>query len=246
MPTTVEQHERSLHQPAFCELLPVRDIMHDVIIRTTGAFVAGYELSGINSYYHSDEGRNGTKMALEALIRSLPERSMRMQVRFEITEGLGDLLEDYQRQLRNQNPTLLALDRTRLERWRREERSGFYLRPLLHAYFHWNPVVHQERAGNGLAGAARRFSISANKCIQRTRREHEDLLSEFASILAGVEQTLRATGMVVRRLSDGEIFLELKRALNPLLRDPIPLRRPESSLRYRSAREQVVNTSSSR
>ena len=39
-----------------------------------------------------------------------------------------------------------------------------------------------------------------------------------------------------------EIFLELKRALNPLLRDPIPLRRPESSLRYRSAREQVVNT----
>ena len=94
MPRTVEQHERSLHQPAFCELLPVRDIMHDVIIRTTGAFVAGYELSGINSYYHSDEGRNGTKMALEALIRSLPERSMRMQVRFEITEGLGDLLED--------------------------------------------------------------------------------------------------------------------------------------------------------
>jgi hypothetical protein len=85
MPRTVEQHERSLHQPAFCELLPVRDIMHDVIIRTTGAFVAGYELSGINSYYHSDEGRNGTKMALEALIRSLPERSMRMQVRFEIT-----------------------------------------------------------------------------------------------------------------------------------------------------------------
>jgi hypothetical protein len=91
--------------------------------------------------------------------------------------------------------------------------------------------VHHERAGNGLARAAQRFSISASKCIQRTRREHEDLLSEFTSILAGVEQTLRATGMVVRRLSDGEIFLELKRALNPLLRDPISLRRPESSLR---------------
>ncbi len=36
--------------------------------------------------------------------------------------------------------------------------------------------------------------------------------------------------MVVRRLSDGEIFLELKRALNPLLRDPIPLRRPKTGL----------------
>ena len=77
------------------------------------------------------------------------------------------------------------------------------------------------------------FSLSANKCIQRTRREHEDLLSEFASILSGVEQTLQATGMIVRRLSDVEIFLELKRALNPLLRDPIPLRCPESSLRRR-------------
>src|ERR1700690_4539240 len=168
MPMTIEQDKASLHQPAFSKLLPVRDILNDVIVRTTGALVAGYELSGINSYYHNDDGRNRTKMALEALIRSLAERSMRMQVRFEITEGLGDLLGDYQRQLRNQNPTLLALDRTRLERWRHEERSGVYLRPLLHAYFHWNPVVHQERAGSGLAGAARRFSISANKCIQRT------------------------------------------------------------------------------
>jgi type IV secretion system protein TrbE len=247
MPTTIEQRERSLHQPAFCELLPVRDILHDVIVRTTGAFVAGYELSGINSYYHNDEGRNRTKVALEALIRSLPERSMRMQARFEITEGLGDLLDNYKKQLRSENPTLLALDRARVEAWKEREKEGFYLRPLLHAYFHWNPVVHHELPGAGLGNITKRlsrdgFSLSANKCIQRTRREHEDLLSEFASILSGVEQTLKATGMMVRRLSDVEIFLELKRALNPLLRDPIPLRRPESSLRYQSARDQVVNT----
>lgn len=58
MPTTIERHKASLHQPAFSELLPVRDILNDVIIRTTGALVAGYELSGINSYYHNDDGRN--------------------------------------------------------------------------------------------------------------------------------------------------------------------------------------------
>jgi hypothetical protein len=247
MPRTIEQHERSLHQPAFCELLPVRDILHDVIVRTTGAFVAGYELGGINSYYHNDEGRNRTKVALEALIRSLPERSMRMQVRFEITEGLGDLLENYKQQLRSDNPTLLALDRTRLEAWIGQEGDGFYLRPLLHTYFHWNPVIHHQLPGAGLSNITKRisgngFSLSANKCIQRTRREHEDLLSEFASILSGIEQTLKATGMMVRRLSDAEIFLELKRALNPLLRDPAALRRPEWSLRYNSAREQIVNT----
>src|SRR5205823_506169 len=215
MPTTIEQRERSLHQPAFSELLPVRDILHDVIVRTTGAFAAGYELSGINSYYHNDEGRNRTKVALEALIRSLPERSMRMQARFEITEGLGDLLENYKQQLRNENPTLLELDRARLQAWIEREKGGFCLRPLLHAYFHWNPAVHHELPGAGLSNITKRasrdgFSLSANKCIQRTRREHEDLLSEFASILSGVEQTLKATGMMVRRLSDGEIFLELK------------------------------------
>lgn len=38
---------------------------------------------------------------------------MRMQARFEITEGLGDLLENYKQQLRNENPTLLELDRAR-------------------------------------------------------------------------------------------------------------------------------------
>ena len=123
MATTIEQHERSLHQPAFCELLPVRDILNDIIVRTTGAFVAGYELNGINSYYHNDEGRNRTKTSLEALIRSLPERSMRMQVRFEITEGLGDLLDRYKQELRNENPTLLTLDRGRLDAWLQRERE---------------------------------------------------------------------------------------------------------------------------
>src|SRR5712691_2810235 len=124
MPTTIEQHKASLHQPAFSELLPVRDILNDVIIRTTGALVAGYELSCINSYYLNDDGRNRTKLALEALIRSLPERSMRMQVRFEITEGLGDLRERYQQHLRNQNPTPWALDRVRMDTGGRRSRKA--------------------------------------------------------------------------------------------------------------------------
>ena len=162
MPTTIEQHKASLHQPAFSELLPVRDILSDVIIRTTGALVAAYELSGINSYYHNDDGRNRTKLALEALIRSLPERSMRMQVRFEISEGLGDLRERYQQQLRNQNPTLLALDRLRMDTWRKKEQEGYYLRPLLHAYFHWNPTVHHELPGAAFGKAVtKRFNLDS-------------------------------------------------------------------------------------
>jgi len=61
-------------------------------------------------------------------------------------------------------------------------------------------------------------------------------------MLKGVEQTLNATGMTVRRLTDEEMFLELKRAMNPLFRDDIVYRRPELTIDYRSAREQAANT----
>ena len=60
--------------------------------------------------------------------------------------------------------------------------------------------------------------------------------------MRGVEHTLAATGMSVRRLSDDEMFLELKRAMNPVLPDGNPYRRPETSVDYRSAREQAANT----
>ena len=58
MPLTMRQHEANLRQPAFCELLPIRDYLDNVIVRSNGALVAGYDLDGINSYYHSDETRN--------------------------------------------------------------------------------------------------------------------------------------------------------------------------------------------
>jgi hypothetical protein len=41
---TLEQHERKLHDPALCEQLPVRDYLDNIVVRTNGAFVAGYEL----------------------------------------------------------------------------------------------------------------------------------------------------------------------------------------------------------
>ena len=44
-------------------------------------------------------------------------------------------------------------------------------------------------------------------------------------------------------MTDDEMFLEAKRALNPVFDDRSPLRRPEYSLSYRSARSQITNTS---
>src|SRR5438445_13455142 len=104
MPLTCQEYNRSLSQPPLCEQLKVRDIVDDMLVQVNGSFVAGYAVSGINSYYASDEERNRTKLSLEALVRSLPERSMRMQVRFEVAEGTGDLIARHNRELRNPSP----------------------------------------------------------------------------------------------------------------------------------------------
>ena len=134
----------------------------------------------------------------------------------------------------------------RMDVWRKKEQEGYYLLPLLHAYFHWNPNGSPRTSRRVWQGMTKRFSfdnfsLSANRCIQRTAREHEDALAEFGSILSGVEQTLRATGMAFGGLQTRNLP-RMKRALNPLMEDRVPLRRPESSLQHRSAREQIVNT----
>jgi hypothetical protein len=241
MPLTLRQWEDSLRQPALCELLPVRDYLDGCIIRTNGSFVAGYEAIGLNTFFHSDETRNRTKETLEALVRALPERSMRLQVRYEVAEGQGDLTERYVREQRIENPVLQALDRERLRLWNTREEEGHYLRRRLHLYFIWNPDVHHESPDfewRKTRRAAGKWSLSANKCIQRTHREHQDLLSEFESLMAGAQATLEATGMQSRRMTEQEMFLEIKRALNPTTIDSRPYKH---GLAFQSARAQIAN-----
>ena len=243
MPLTVQEHNRSLGQPPLCEQLKVRDIIDNLLIQVNGSFVAGYKVSGINSYYASDEERNRTKLSFEALVRSLPERSMRLQARFEISEGTGDLIGRYNREQRNPSPVLQALDREQSDAWLKKDADGFYLRHFLHLYFIWDPRIHHQSPdlewkkkmrGNSL-------SMSAPKCIERSRREHEDLLAEFHSLMSGVEATLQSTGMKLSRMSGDDLFFEVKRALNPLGNDLVPYRRPETSFVYKSARSQIAN-----
>src|SRR6266404_83669 len=139
MPETIEQHEKSLDDPSVCELLPVRDYLDGVMVRTNGAFVAGYELRGVNAYFASDEGRERNKLMMDALLRSIPEQSMRMQIRCEVREDLGDLLPSYMEQNRlvDESAAIHLLDATRLESWGSKTEHGYYVRPLLHIYFIW-------------------------------------------------------------------------------------------------------------
>jgi hypothetical protein len=243
VPVTLEQYERKLHDPALCEQLPVRDYLDNIVVRTNGAFVAGYELKGLASYFASDEGRDRGKLMLEALLRSLPEQSMRVQFRYEVVEDIGDLLERYAEAQQSERSEVIALDDVRVERWRIKEANGHYMRPLLHVYFIWDPVVHRRIAGKPLKPTGKPFSLSARKCIERSHQEHQQLLAEFESLLRGLETTLEAAELGGRRLTDEDLFLEAKRALNPLAPDRRPYRRGEEQLEYRSAREQIVDTS---
>lgn len=243
MPLKMEQYERSLSQPPLCEQLKVRDLLDNLLIQLNGAFVAGYKVSGIHSYYASDDDRNRTKLALEALVRTLPERSMRLQARFELSEGTGGLIARYSREQKNPSAVLQAVDRQQADAWREKDAAGYYLQQLLHFYLIWDPRIHHQSPvfewkkkmrGNSL-------SMSVSKCMERSRREHADLLAEFNSLISGLEATLRATGMKIERLTQDDIFLELKRALNPLANDTRPYHPPEAFLVYESARSQMAN-----
>ena len=167
---------------------------------------------------------------------------MTVQVRYEVVEDLGNLLEVYTAQERSGHEIGRTLDAMRLEAWREKAEAGHYLRPLLYVYFIWDPRVHHRVTGK----AVRRnfnWSLAAKVSIERSRKEHEELLAEFESLLVGIEATMQAAELGPRRLTDQEMFLEAKRALNPLEPDERIYTPGEDHLEYRSARQQLSNVS---
>ena len=243
MPTTWKQHEKSLSEPGLCDLLPIRDYLDDVMIRMSGEFVAGYVLKGAVSYFADDAGLNTIKSHLEAILRTIPEESMRLQFRFEVTEDLGDLLQRYQDCSRTQDEATLAMDQNRLAMWQRKEAGGEYLRRMTHLYLIWDPERHHRVLAVSGKTAKRNkdsggFSLSTRKIVQRTLKEHVDLMSEFESLLDGIESAMVAAGLDPQRMCDQDLFLETKRALAPLRPDPLPLRQYPYSERYVTPREQ--------
>lgn len=243
MPLTFENHEAELHDPAVAELLPVRDCLDNVVIRTNGCFVAGYALRGQISYFASDDERVRNKTMLEALLRALPEQSMRLQVRYETTKSLSALIDRYEGKLPSEQTESRILENFRIDRWKEKEATGAYTCPLLHAYFIWDPVTHYRVTGKRQQENASVFRFSSRTCIERSHQEHDALLAEFESLLRGVETALEAAELGAQRLSDHELFLEIKRAINPLFPDGHRVRRNDDEFEYRSLRSQISDLS---
>ena len=110
MPITRAQHERSLEDPAVCELLKIRDFLDHVMVRTDGCYVAGFRVAGAMTYFGDDDERNEAKSVLESLLRAMPEQSMRLQFRYEVVESLNGLLDHYRKDSRCENAEVQALD----------------------------------------------------------------------------------------------------------------------------------------
>jgi type IV secretory pathway VirB4 component len=243
--TSSRQHELELHNPSFCEELRIRDILDNIVVMTNGTFVAAYELSGVHSHYHTEEMRNRAKESFEAVLRSMPERSVRFQMRFETRQDTGGMIRRYADCARNPNPVLASIDEDRCSRWSEKEAAGEFLDYRLHAMFYWDPLIHRSEPGREWEQKLRRrFSLSANKCVGRTRSEHERLLAEFTSLLAGIETALVSTGTQIQRLGDNELFLLIGSAINPLGTIK-PAYRPNGARlgRYESVRNQLTSVS---
>jgi type IV secretory pathway VirB4 component len=246
MPMTYAEHERKKKSPAVCELFSLRDLPEgeNIMVRTNGAFVAGYELRGILGYFATDGDRNQTKAMLEALFRSVPDVSMRIQFRYEISERLGDLFDSYVNEQRASQPEVTALDAHRLRMWREKEQAGYFFENRLQVYYVWDPRIHAKlyhsaEQNRKLGG----FTLSQAKAIQRARKEHENFRAEFESILRGIEGSMEAANLGSRRLTTQELFEALKHAQHPTRRDHRAYVPPEQMIEYRSARDQTADAS---
>ena len=239
MPLTWAERKRQLEEPALCEQLPVRDYLDKVMVRTSGALVAGYRLAGIASYFASDEERERRKIMLAALLKSIPERCLSLQLRYEVTEDIGDLLVRYDSEHTSGSEVVRALDAERRAAWQARAGAGVYLRTLLHMYFIWDPRLRPPEMANSSL-SANRWSLSARTVTERSRQEHQDLLREFEGLLVGMEAAMEAADLRPHRLDEQELFLEAKRALYPIEANLRPYKSRDDRFEYRSAREQLA------
>ncbi len=266
MPKTTREREKSLERPSVCDLLPIRDFLDKIMVREDGTFVAGFTLGGAQTYFSDNEGRNETKRLLESLLLTLPENSIRIQFRYEIVESVGDLLDVYRDAQKTTDPRMLALDEERIRALRAANEAGQFLSRYCAAYLIWDPVKHHklmqasgststkqpskkprekqtfvQKLSSSIDSVMSLFApVSQEANVRRGKQEHERVLAEFNALLSGIETSLKRAGLSPMRMTHDDLFLEIKRALNPIAPDTAPLRNTPDYSRYLSARSQLA------
>jgi hypothetical protein len=233
--------------PAVCTLFEVRDFLDNVVVRMDGTYVAGYRVRGSLTYFGSENERNDLKARVDALLRTCPEESMRIQIRYEVNDQVGDTLDKYEDARHTSLPAALALEEERVRDWKQRAKYGEFLTRSLTMYFIWDPEAHRRvmaAAGtpwSGAKNATHTFSPFKNSCITRERAQHEAILAQFQSLLRGIESSMVAAEFEPVRMSHEEIFFEIQTTISPFCPVRAKLRSHPLSVRYISAREQLMN-----
>jgi hypothetical protein len=234
---------------SMAELFPIRDMLDNIMVRCDGCHVAGYSLEGSMTYYGAGDDRNMLKDRLDSLLRTSPEQSMRVQVRYEVTDRLGNELDSYVDARRTDYEPALQLDMDREWIWRERERNGEYLSRKLRIYFIWDPEAYRKTlmaSGtpmNGVFGKSKTLSPVMSHCIRRERQEHEELTMHFEALLTGIESSMTSAELKPKRLTHKDLFNEMQDAIGPLSDVRTRLRAHPESLREISVREQLANVS---
>jgi hypothetical protein len=200
------------------------------------------------TYFAGDDGRNELKSRVDALLRTCPDQSMRVQVRYEVNDQIGDTLSQYEEARRTTSAAALALDEERVKEWTQRARAGDFLKRSLAIYFIWNHDVHKRvmaaSGGPRSHGAAPKqsFSVFTNSCITRERDQHQATLAQFQSILRGLESSMRSAEFEPVRMTDDEMFIEIQETIAPFSSNRASHRQFPLSTRYISAREQLMTT----
>jgi len=80
---------------------------------------------------------------VEALLRTVPEESMRVQFRYEVVENANGLIDRYEALQRTESDVARRMDAIRIEGWRKEEEHSEFLTRLAAVYFIWDPALHE-------------------------------------------------------------------------------------------------------
>ena len=207
MPTTTAEHNRSLITPGVYSLLPIRDFLpgaltaaDGVMVRTDGCYVAGFHLGGSLTYFGDDSAMNEMKARVEALLRTVPEESMRVQFRYEVVENANGLIDRYEALQRTESDVARRMDAIRIEGWRKEEEHGEFLTRLAAVYFIWDPALHERLNRTTTSVLASHKDEPRAQAAQSRRR-----LSRAADFLASIRRLFKKTAAPVSAESQAQI-----------------------------------------
>jgi hypothetical protein len=246
-------------------LLPIRGFLDGVMVRKDGCFVAGYELEGAATYYASAEARNDLSNNLDSILRTCPEESLRIQVRYEVNDDIGELIDQYADARRTKYQPAIKLDIARETEFRKNAAYGKFLCRNAAIYFIWDPEEHRKTmiaSGTPMGGAYGKKparSPFSGACIRRAKQEHDELLTHFTALLSGIESSMAAAELRATRMEHKKLFEEVEKSWAPLSMvqsrlvdrsgfgaeedDHLKVNKIPNNVRERSDRERLTNVS---